>query len=527
MTNLTHSKENKSSAANGFQRLWRTSYKALFCLMLLFGSFATGFTQSNSAAVTAASQAFLATLSPAQSNNAVYAATLENAGHWSNFPIYEAARSGLSLESLNATQRVAFLNVAYTALSSSGTNFYEEIRAMDEYLRINVNSNNYSPDKYYISFVGAPVTNAPWLLQLSGHHASYNNIYNAAYVSGTPVFIGTEPNIYTNENIIHRPLAEPADLITTLRQTLTGAAQLSGTYSEVVFGVTPQTGYDDTFPNIYPTTGRGQLYTALTTNQQALVRGFVEFYVNQMPPETAASLLADYLSDAALAQTYVGYAGSSNLDTFQSYFRVDGPRLWIEFSARAGVAYPFPHWHSIWRDKLTDYGAAFGTTTISTANRPPTITSNPTNRTSEVGTSTTFNVTATGNGTLYYQWQKNAASIPNATNASYTITSVTNSDAASYRCQVWNFMGYRASASATLTVPTTNAPTIASSAYVNGIFQLQVAGDVGPNYIIQSSTNLTDWESLYTTNPAVMPFNWFDPNASNFPARFFRVNYNP
>lgn len=527
MTNLTHSKENESSVSRGFLRPLHHAYKAFFCLALLLGSLAPSPAQSNSLAVATASQAFLATLNPAQSNSVVYAATLENAGHWSNFPIYEAARNGLSLESLNETQRVAFLAVAYTALSSSGTNYYEEIRAMDEYLRVNVNSNNYSPNKYYISFVGAPATNAPWLLQLNGHHAAFNNIYNAAYISGTPVFSGSEPNIYTNENVIHRPLAEPANLITTLRQTLTGAAQLSGTYTEVVFGVTPITGYDDTFPNNYPTTGRGQLYPALTTNQQALVRGFVEFYVNQMPAETATSLLADYLSDAALAQTYVGYAGSTNLDTLGSYFRVDGPRVWIEFSARAGVAYSFPHWHSIWRDKLTDYGAAFGSNTISTANRPPTITSSPTNRTNEVSTSTTFNVTATGNGTLYYQWQKNAAAIPNATNASYTITSVTNSDAAAYRCLVWNFMGYRTSAAATLTVPTTNPPAISTSAYADGIFQLQVAGDVGPSYIIQSSTNLADWESLYTTNPAVMPFNWIDPNASNFPARFFRVNYNP
>lgn len=527
MTNLTHLKENEASVAGCVRRNARSALKSLFCLTLMLGSLAMSPAQSNSVAVYTAAQAFLATLSPAQSNNVVYAPTLANAGRWSNFPIYEAARNGLSLETLDETQRTAFLAVAYTALSSSGTNYYEEIRAMDEFLRVNVNANNYSPNKYYISFVGVPATNAPWLLQLNGHHVAFNNIYNATYVSATPVFSGSEPNIYTNENIIHQPLAVPANLITTLRQTLTGAAQLGGTYTEVVFGVTPQTGYDDSFPNVYPTNDRGQLYPNLTTNQQALVRAFIDFYVRQLPAETADALLADYQSAAALAQTYVGYAGSANLATLGSYFRVDGPRVWIEFSARAGVAYPFPHWHSVWRDKLTDYGNAFGNTTISTTNRLPTITSSPTHRTNEVGTSTTFNVAATGNGTLFYQWQKNAISIPEATNASYTISSVTNSDAAAYRCQVWNFMGYRTSLAATLTVPTTNAPTIASAAYGDGNFQLQVTGDVGPNYIIQASTNLTDWESLYTTNPAVMPFNWIDLNASNHPARFFRVNYTP
>jgi hypothetical protein len=529
MTKLTYANKNIAPSAIALPRPLSPAATTLLCLALAcgLGSISRGLAQTNSAAVTAAAQAFLATLSPAQSNNVVYAPTLANAWHWSNFPIYEAARSGLSMETLNATQRVAFLNVAFTALSSNGTNFYQEIRAMDEYLRVNVNPSNYSSEKYYISFVGAPVTNAPWLLQLSGHHASYNNIYNAEYVSGTPAFIGTEPNIYTNESIIHRPLSAPADAVTALRQTLTGAAQLASSYSEVVFGVTPQTGYDDSWPNVYPTTGRGQLYSNLTSNQQALVRAFMAFYVNQMPAETAASLLFDYQNPAALAQTYVGYSGPADLAIRDSYFRVDGPRVWIEFSARPGVAYSFPHWHSIWRDKLADYGAAFGSTTISTTNRPPTITSSPTSRTNEVGTSTTFAVNATGQGTLFYQWQRNGAAIADATNSTYTITSVTNADAATYRCQVWNFMGHRFSAAASLTVPTTNPPALSGAFTGPGLFQLQVAGDVGPNYMIQGSTNLTDWEALYTTNPAVMPFNWIDVNATNYPARFFRVNFNP
>jgi len=496
--------------------------------LVLLASGGLGRAQSNSSEVFAAVQAFLATLDAGQSNAVVYAPTLANAGNWSNFPDYEATRNGLIFSSLNDTQRTAALAVAYVALSATGTNFYEEIRQTDEYLRVTINSNNYSPNKYYIAFVGAPSTNSPWLLQLSGHHASYNNVYNAAYVSGTPVFAGSEPNAYTNAGVVHQPLLVQSNLIFALRQTLTAAAELDGTYTEVVFGVTPQTGHDDSFPKFYPTSERGQLYSALTTNQQALVCAFIESYANQMPADTASSLLADYENPAALAQTYVGYSGDSDLGTLGSYFRVDGPRVWIEFNARPGVAYPgVAHWHSVWRDKLADYGAAFGTSTISTTNRLPTINNSPVSRTNEVGTSTTFTVGATGPGPLFFQWQKNGAAIADATNSTFTISPVGNADAAAYRCLVWNVMGYRASAAATLTVPTTNPPAISFSAYTNGAFAMQVTGDVGPNYQIEGSTNLTDWESLYTTNPTVMPFNWSDPGASNFPHRFFRVYYKP
>ena len=43
------------------------------------------------------------------------------------------------------------------------------------------------------------------------------------------------------------------------------------------------------------------------------------------------------------------------------------------------------------------------------------------------------------------------------------ILAITNSDAAGYRCQGWNYVGHRLSATATLGVPTTNPPAIRST----------------------------------------------------------------
>ena len=49
----------------------------------------------------------------------------------------------------------------------------------------------------------------------------------------------------------------------------------------------------------------------------------------------ADELLAIYLSPQALAETYIGYAGSSaTLAASNNYFRVDGPRFWVEFSVQ-------------------------------------------------------------------------------------------------------------------------------------------------------------------------------------------------
>jgi len=83
----------------------------------------------------------------------------------------------------------------------------------------------------------------------------------------------------------------------------------------------------------------------------------IRAYVNTQATEYADDLLAAYLSDTALAQTYVAYAGAGTVSSNGSYFRVDGPRVWIEFSVQRGIIINSDiHYHTIWRDKTGDYG---------------------------------------------------------------------------------------------------------------------------------------------------------------------------
>jgi alpha-L-arabinofuranosidase len=59
-----------------------------------------------------------------------------------------------------------------------------------------------------------------------------------------------------------------------------------------------------------------------------------------------------------------------------------------------------------------------------------------------------------------------------------------------------------------------------------GRFSLTISGQSGPDYEIESSTNLTHWTSVFVTNSPVMPFNWVDATA-NLPECFFRVVIGP
>ncbi len=98
------------------------------------------------------------------------------------------------------------------------------------------------------------------------------------------------------------------------------------------------------------------------------------------------------------------------------------------------------------------------TLTLSAAAVGPSIQTDPQSATILVGGSNTFSVGANGTAPLTYQWSKstdagaNYVDIPNATDATYTVSSAQLSDAALYRAVVTNSVGTATSAAATLSV---------------------------------------------------------------------------
>ncbi len=70
-------------------------------------------------------------------------------------------------------------------------------------------------------------------------------------------------------------------------------------------------------------------------------------------------------------------------------------------------------------------------------------------------------------------------------------------------------------------------PQLGGPSHSNGQFQFEVSGTPGVSTTIEGSSNLVTWESLFTTNPAAMPFLWADTNGSPLPQRFYRVKVGP
>jgi hypothetical protein len=74
--------------------------------------------------------------------------------------------------------------------------------------------------------------------------------------------------------------------------------------------------------------------------------------------------------------------------------------------------------------------------------------------------------------------------------------------------------------------PSTNPPPVffaSGGSFAGGMFQVQLSGGAGQNYIFQGSTNLSNWTSLSTNAAFYNLLELADPAASNFPQRFYRA----
>jgi uncharacterized protein DUF3500 len=331
-------------------------------------------TTSNTAAVVTAAEALLVALTAEQRSDIQYERTLANAQQWSNFPTTFVERNGVRIGDMSSAAQAAAVALAELALGSTGATLFSELREADEFLVTDgaAASSDYGRGLYYFSLHGTPSTSDPWLLQIGGHHLAFNLMYGGACTSGTPLFDGVEPTTWTDsEGNEHAPLEAQRAAVVALLESVAAldGAELSGTFGDLVNGPAGGGpggggGGDTKYPASlsYPTgtTGRGVSGSSLSSEQKALVKTAIEAWVQNVADPIASALLAEYESDEALDQTYVGYSGATDLTTQSSYARIDGPRVWIELTVQGGIVYrDRVHYHTIWRDKASDYGAEY------------------------------------------------------------------------------------------------------------------------------------------------------------------------
>ncbi|MCX6873694.1 MAG: immunoglobulin domain-containing protein, partial [Verrucomicrobia bacterium] len=155
-------------------------------------------------------------------------------------------------------------------------------------------------------------------------------------------------------------------------------------------------------------------------------------------------------------------------------------------------------------DYSTELSFVYDTTSISIV-----FTSQPQAQVVTVGQAATFSVTATGSGTLTYQWQKGGVTINGATSSTYSIGSPVVTDAGNYTVVVANAGGNTTSDAAMLTVNPatpviTQAPVAAAITYGQPLADATLSGGAAAVPGTFAFTSPTTVPNAGTANQAVM-----------------------
>jgi hypothetical protein len=300
--------------------------------------------------------AFKAKLTPAQVASLQLDYTLDNAKAWSNFPAALFPRKGLKMGELTEDQRTALHELLREASGKKPNEGWDEIQQVwlaDDYLNTIEPGGKYGDGNYYVSFLGVPAMKGTFEILMTGHHFTTANTYkDGKLIGATPRFEAVEPYTFTMNGKTYAPINEERDAFAALLNGLTGEqlakAKSANTFANIIL-----------IPNknwLFPDTFTGLPGVELSPAQKQLFTTALATYTSDLPDADAATILKQYVSESD--KTFIVYSGSTALSSQGDYIRIDGPHVWIELSVQRGQVVPNGpfHFHSIWRDRINDYG---------------------------------------------------------------------------------------------------------------------------------------------------------------------------
>ncbi len=307
------------------------------------------------AQIVSAAQAVLATLDDAGRAKVQFPFDEPQKARWSNLPNGIFQRQGLRMGDLTHPQRDAVLSLLSVALSRDGYRKVTDIMRGDEVLKQTQGGRggrgrggpSFGEDEYYLAFVGAPSTAAPWMLQFGGHHLAINLTLAGSQATMAPSLPGAQPAMYTVEGRMIRPLGRENDkafaLVNALDDSQRRQAILPYRVADLVLGP----GQDGR--TIQP---EGIRASALSAAQQAMLLDIAHEWVGIMHDAFAEPRMSELRAN--LRDTYFAWSGPTTNGS-AAYFRIQGPTLVIEYAPQGSV----DHIHTIYRDPTNDYGVTF------------------------------------------------------------------------------------------------------------------------------------------------------------------------
>lgn len=329
--------------------LWIIPILALVCTSLRADT-----PQAATARIVAAANAFLSTLDESQKKHVMYPFDDDKQrATWSNLPTSMVPRGGIKMGDLNETQRTAAMALVASALSPRGFEKVQQIMQGDELLKRNDrDARMFGKNLFYISILGTPSEKSPWMLQFGGHHLALNITVSGENGILTPSLTGAQPALYQLDGKTVRPLGAESDkalaLLNTLDEGQKKRAILSFRMADLVLGP----GQDG--KTIQP---EGLKASDMNEKQRAMLLDLISEWVNIAPDTFGAPRMAEIKS--GLDDTWFAWSGPDKAEegkNIRAYFRVQGPKLVIEYAPQNLGGDPTLHVHTMYRDPTNDYG---------------------------------------------------------------------------------------------------------------------------------------------------------------------------
>ena len=319
--------------------------------LTLKSEFAVPAADLKTTAVVAAAEAFLDTLTPEQRDLALFDLG-DNAQrtNWSNFPPPIVSRDGMMTGDMTTEQHDALFALLAEILSEDG---YQNVLwqlAAEDTLSSGSRGLQFGSEYYYVSFIGEPALDEPWMLQFGGHHLAINATVYGPHITFSPTLTGGQPLHITYEGedvlITQAELTAADDLLTSLSDEQRALAVRSNSKINLVLGP----GEDDV--TLAP---EGIRATDLTPDQRQLLLTLISKRVGLMNSDDATAKMAQI--DAELDDTWFGWWGPQDA-IGAAYYRITGPSLVIEYSPEDN-GLENDHAHNMYRDPSNDYGRAW------------------------------------------------------------------------------------------------------------------------------------------------------------------------
>lgn len=336
--------------------------------VLISLSLGSAVAQTATARIVNATNAFLATLDEKQRQSALFSFDDEaQRKRWSNLPAGAVPRAGISLKDMTPAQRSAVMALLSSALSARGLEKVQQIMEGDEVNKNNEgngppfggrgrgrggNSQMFGKDLYYISILGTPSRNMPWMLQFGGHHLALNITIDGDRGILTPTLTGAQPALYTENGKTIRPLGPESDkaiaLLNALDESQRKQAILSYRVADLVLGP----GQDG--KTIQP---EGLKASDMNEKQRAMLLDVISQWAGIIHESAAAARMAQLKAD--INETWFAWSGPTTVTpgrNITAYYRIQGPHLVIEYAPQQLGGDPSLHVHTMYRDPTNDYG---------------------------------------------------------------------------------------------------------------------------------------------------------------------------